>query len=94
MGGPEKPQGWAKPSSTAIQDRLAQLSGAGVFVGGVAMTGNLVAVHLDRSNPDAPGMRVFVTDGLPAGNAEWFEGNAPDGKFEFTSTSGKAKIEG
>ena len=84
----------AAPSSTAIDDRLAELSGAGVFVGGVAFTGNLVAIHFDRTDRDAPGMRVFVTDGLPDGNAEWFEGKAAGDRFRFTSASGGATIEG
>ena len=80
--------------TSAIDERLAQLSGAGVFVGGVAFTGNLVAIHFDRSDPKAMGMRMFLTDGLPDGNAEWFEGKADQGRFSFTSSSGKAKIEG
>ena len=84
----------SQPSTSAIDQRLSELSGAGVFVGGVAMTGSLVAVHFDRTDPKAPGMRMFVTDGLPGGNAEWFEGKASGDAFSFTSTSGKAKIEG
>jgi len=93
-GGSTKKAASPQPSST-IKDRLAQLAGAGVFVGGVAMTGNLVATHLDRTDPNAIGMRIFTTDGLPNGNAEWFEGKAAaGGKFQFTSTSGKAKIDG
>lgn len=90
--GEEEPA--APSTSSAIGDRLAELSGAGVFVGGVAFTGNLVAVHFDRADPKAVGMRMFVTDGLPGGNAEWFEGKANGTAFSFTSTSGKAKIEG
>src|SRR5437588_4107574 len=86
------------PSSTAdrkaLDDRLARLTGAGVFVGGVAFTGNLVAVHFDRRDEANPGMRVFLTDGLPGGNAEWFEGKATGNQFKFTSASGKATIEG
>ena len=93
-GGGDDDAGTAAPPSTAIDDRLAELSGAGVFVGGVAFTGNLVAIHFDRSQGAGPGMRVFVTDGLPDGNAEWFEGTASDGRFRFTSTSGRATIEG
>ena len=80
--------------SMALEDRLAELSGAGVFVGGVALTGNLVAIHYDHTDPDASGMTIFVTDGLPDGNAEWFEGTATEETFSFTSTSGNATIEG
>jgi hypothetical protein len=83
----------ASPSSS-IQGRLEELAGGGVFVGGVAMTGNLVAIHFDRSKPDAIGMRIFVSDGTPNGNAEWFEGNASADRFQLTSTSGNATIEG
>jgi hypothetical protein len=82
------------PPQSAIQKRLAELSGAGVFVGGVAMTGAFVAIHFDNKDPKSPGMRVLVTDGLPDGNAEWFEGIAKNLKFKFTSVSGKATIEG
>ena len=81
-------------TTSSLQDRLEELSGAGVFVGGVAFTTNLVAIHFDRKDADAPGMRVFVTDGAPEGNAEWFEGKASDNRFRFTSSTGKATIEG
>ncbi|HVE47074.1 MAG TPA: hypothetical protein VNA57_10070 [Acidimicrobiales bacterium] len=84
----------AATTTSALRDRLEELSGAGVFVGGVAFTTNLVAIHFDRKDEGAPGMRVFVTDGVPDGNAEWFEGRASDNAFRFTSTSGKATIEG
>lgn len=93
-GGSDDDDDSASPPSSALRDRLAELSGAGVFVGGVAMTGNLVAIHFDRTDENAPGMRVFVTDGVPGGNAEWFEGKAVGDRFTFTSTSGKARIEG
>ena len=65
------------PTSTALDDRLAELSGAGVFVGGVALTGNLVSIHYDKPDDRTAGMKMFVTDGIPGGNAEWFEGTAP-----------------
>jgi hypothetical protein len=81
-------------TSSTLADRLAELSNAGVFVGGVAMTGNLVAIHFDRADKDHVGMRVFVTDGLPDGNAEWFEGKADGDKFNLTSSSGKATVQG
>ena len=58
------------------------------------MTNAFVATHFDRKDPQSPGMRVLVTDGLPDGTAEWFEGNAEDLEFEFKSTSGRATIEG
>jgi hypothetical protein len=35
-----------------------------------------------------------VADGLPDGNAEWFEGAASGDRFRFTSASGRATIEG
>lgn len=83
-----------EPTTSALEDRLAELSGAGVFVGGVAFTGNLVAVHFDRSDEKAPGMKMFVTDGLPDGNAEWFEGRPDGASFRFTSVSGQATVDG
>lgn len=92
-GADETPDSRAAPRSE-IEERLAELSGAGVFVGGVAMTGTFVAIHFDRENPDAPGMRILVTDGLPDGTAEWFEGTAEDLEFRFTSVTGNATIEG
>jgi len=82
------------PTSTALDDRLAELSGAGVFVGGVAFSINLVSIHFDKPDDRTAGMKIYVTDGLPGGNAEWFEGAAPGDKFKLTSTSGKATIEG
>ena len=84
----------ARPTSTALDDRLAELSGAGVFVGGVAFTTNLVSIHFDKADERTAGMKVYVTDGLPGGNAEWFEGTAPGNSFRLTSASGKATIEG
>ena len=83
----------AEATTSTLEERLEELSGAGVFVGGVAFTTNLVAIHFDRKE-DATGMRVLVTDGLPDGNAEWFEGKASDSTFRFSSASGNAAIEG
>lgn len=93
-GDSDDPDEDAAATSSTLRDRLDELSGAGVFVGGVAFTTNLVAIHFDRKDDGAPGMRVFVTDGTPDGNAEWFEGQASDDRFRFTSTSGRATIEG
>jgi hypothetical protein len=84
----------AGPTSTALEDRLAELSGAGVFVGGVALTTNLVSIHFDKADDRTAGMKVFVTDGLPGGNAEWFQGVAPGGDLPLTSPRGEATTEG
>ena len=78
----------------AIDTRLRTLAGAGVYVGGVAYTNTLVAIHFDGAGKPSPGMRTLVTDGVPGGNAEWFEGKANGASFKFTSASGKATIEG
>ncbi len=86
--------GAAGPTTSALDDRLAELSSAGVFVGGVAFTGNLVSIHFARADDRAAGMKVYVTDGVPGGTAEWFEGTAPGGAFILTSASGGATISG
>src|SRR5256885_16192060 len=78
----------------AIDTRLDSLAGAGVYVGGVAYTNTLVAIHFTGAGKPSPGMRMFVSDGAPGGNAEWFEGKAKGSTFSFTSASGKARIEG
>ena len=79
----------------AIDQRLDQLAGAGVYVGGVAFTNTLVAVHFERDGDNrVTMMRMFVTDGVPGGNAEWFEGRPEGGRFRLTSASGRATIEG
>ena len=83
-----------EPQGTAMQDRLEGLAGAGVFIGGVAMTNSLVGIHFDGQDKPSPGMRVFVSDGAPGGVAEWFEGRADGNRFRFTSASGRATIEG
>ena len=93
-GGSDDDDDEAQPTSTALQDRLAELSNAGVFVGGVAFTGTLVAIHFDRTDMNNPGMRILATDGLPGGTAEWFEGKATGNRFRFTSAGGRATIEG
>ena len=83
-----------KPAATTIGDRLESLAGAGVFIGGVAMTNTLVGIHFEGQDKPSPGMRVFVSDGAPGGTAEWFEGKADGAGFRFTSASGRATIEG
>jgi hypothetical protein len=93
-GADETPGSQTAAPQSEIEKRLAELSGAGVFVGGVAMTGTFVAIHFDREDPESPGMRVLVTDGLPNGTAEWFEGTAEYLEFKFESVSGNATIEG
>ncbi|MFP5316823.1 MAG: hypothetical protein ACLGI2_00855 [Acidimicrobiia bacterium] len=93
-GGSDDDEGESQTTSTALEDRLAELSNAGVFVGGVAFSGTLVAIHFDRADMNVPGMRILVTDGLPGGNAEWFEGKGTGNRFRFTSAGGRATIEG
>ena len=78
----------------AIDQRLESLAGAGVFIGGVAMTNTLVAIHFEGQDKPSPMMRIYVADGAPAGAAEWFEGRADGNRFRFTSASGRATIEG
>jgi len=78
----------------AIDQRLESLAGAGVYIGGVAYTNTLVAIHYDGHGKPSPGMRMYVVDGSPGGTAEWFEGKADGSNFRFTSASGKATVEG
>lgn len=83
----------AQPN-TSIEQRLEDLASAGVYIGGVAYTNTLVAVHYEGQGQPSPGMRMYVVDGTPGGTAEWFEGKANGNRFTFTSASGKATIEG
>jgi hypothetical protein len=80
--------------TTAIDQRLEELASAGVYIGGVAFTNALVAIHFEGQGLPSPMMRMFVADGVPGGNAEWFEGRADGSRFTFTSASGRARIEG
>ena len=78
----------------AIDRRLEDLAGAGVYIGGVAFTNTLVAIHYEGQGQPSPMMRMYVVDGAPGGTAEWFEGKADGNRFRFTSAGGKATIEG
>ena len=82
----------ARPS--AIDRRLEDLASAGVYIGGVAFTNTLVAIHYEGQGQPSPMMRMYVVDGAPGGTAEWFEGNAEGNRFRFTSAGGRATIEG
>ena len=82
------------PGQETMDDRLRNLAGAGVYVGGVAFTNTLVGIHFERQGDAPPFLRMFVADGLPGGNAEWFEGRAEGNRFRFTSASGRANIDG
>ncbi len=83
----------AQPS-TSIEQRLAELASAGVYIGGVAYTNTLVAIHYEGQGQPSPMMRMYVVDGTPGGTAEWFEGKADGNTFRFTSAGGRATIEG
>jgi hypothetical protein len=65
-----------------------------VFFGAVSRTTDRLAVAFDGSPSGDSKVRVFLTDGEPGGDVEWFEGDAKDGKFNLRSVSGKASIEG
>lgn len=78
----------------ALDRRLQSLADAGVYVGGVAFTNSLVAIHFETDGNAPPFMRMFVSDGVPGGTAEWFEGKADGTSFRFTSASGRATIQG
>lgn len=82
------------PQPNAIDQRLEELASAGVYIGGVAFTNTLVAIHYEGHGQPSPLMRMFVADGTPGGTAEWFEGRADGNRFTFTSASGRATIEG
>jgi hypothetical protein len=93
-GGSEKEAG---RTATTAEDRLAGLANAGQFVGGVSGTIDLVGINFDRTDKgdkDRPYLRIFVSNGMPGGSAEWFEGRADPGRFALTSASGKARIDG
>jgi hypothetical protein len=79
----------------AMDSRLQSLANAGVFVGGVAYTNTLVAMHFERpgKDKDISNLRIFVADGAPGGTAEWFEGKPDKNTFKFTSAGGKATID-
>ncbi len=67
---------------------------SGVFFGTVGLTTDRLAVAVEE--PDAGGnqrIRVFLSDGEPGGDAEWFEGTAEGGVAHLTSASGKARLE-
>jgi len=85
--------GTAQPD-TSMDRRLEELASAGVYIGGVAYTNTLVAIHYEGHGQPSPGMRMYVVDGTPGGTAEWFEGKADGSAFKFTSASGTATIEG
>ena len=53
----------------AIDQRLESLAGAGVYIGGVAFTNTLVAIHYDGQGKPSPAMRMYVVDGSPGGAA-------------------------
>jgi hypothetical protein len=79
----------------AMDNRLQSLANAGVYVGGVAFTNTLVAIHFEKEGErELKRLQIYVADGLPGGSAEWFEGKPDGNSFTFTSASGKATIEG
>ena len=79
----------------AMDNRLKSLANAGVYVGGVALTNTLVAIHFEKEGEkDIKRLQIYVADGLPGGSAEWFEGKPDGNKFRFTSAGGQASIEG
>jgi hypothetical protein len=78
----------------AMDNRLQSLANAGVFVGGVAFTNTLVAIHFEKSGEELSSLRIFVADGVPGGNAEWFEGKPDRNEFQFRSAGGRATIKG
>ena len=79
----------------ALDNRLESLANAGVFVGGVAFTNTLVAIHFEKEGErNLKRLQIYVADGLPGGTAEWFEGEPDGNRFTFTSASGRATIEG
>ncbi|HEX2272882.1 MAG TPA: hypothetical protein VHG90_03300, partial [Acidimicrobiales bacterium] len=66
----------------------------GVYFGAVGLATDRIALAIEAA--DAAGnqrIRVFLADGEPGGDAEWFEGTSRGGSAELTSTSGKARLE-
>ena len=74
----------------AIDQRLESLAGAGVFIGGVAMTNTFVAIYFEGQDKPSPLMRMYVAVGATGGAAEWFEGRADGKRFCCRWASGRA----
>ena len=87
-------EGDESSTGDTLDRRLQSLADAGVYVGGVAYTNALVAIHFETDGNQPPFMRMFVADGVPGGTAEWFEGRPDGANFRYTSASGRATIEG
>jgi hypothetical protein len=65
-----------------------------VFFGAVSRTTDRLALAFDGDLQGTSKVRVFLTDGEPGGDVEWFEGDASGGRFNLRSASGRASIEG
>ena len=65
-----------------------------VFFGAVSRTTDRLAVAFDGDLSGSAKVRVFLTDGEPGGDAEWFEGDAQAGRFNLRSVTGRTSIEG
>jgi hypothetical protein len=76
------------------QGQTTQPMQSSVFFGAVSRTTDRLAVAFDGDLAATAKVRVFLTDGEPGGDAEWFEGDAQAGKFNLRSVSGRASIEG
>ena len=94
-GGAELKRG--SPSANVIALDLAQSAQPtpGIYYGKVARTTDQLAMALDAPAPDGSRrVRVYLSDGEPNGDIEWFPGSVTGGRLDLTSASQKAKLTG
>ncbi|HEX2192796.1 MAG TPA: hypothetical protein VHH09_06340, partial [Acidimicrobiales bacterium] len=67
----------------------------GIYYGKLARTTDQLAMALDPPAADGSRrVRVYLSDGEPAGDIEWFPGSVTGGRLALTSASGRARLTG
>ncbi len=67
----------------------------GIYYGRLNQTIHQLAMSVDPAGTGERRLRIYLSDGLPDGDIEWFVGPVPaGGRLDLTSASGRARLSG
>ena len=95
-GGERLTEGTPDGNLVALDLAASGIPTEGIYYGRLNQTIHQLAMSVDPAEAGgARRVRVYMSDGLPDGDIEWFVGSVPsNGRIDITSASGQAKLAG
>lgn len=94
-GGDRLTEGRADANLIALDLAASGVPTEGIYYGRLDQTIHQLAMSVDPAGADGDRrVRVYLSDGLPDGDIEWFTGPVAGGRLDLTSAGGRARLAG